>query len=116
HATQSNPTWGLDRIDQAQLPLNRSYEYETGGALVNAYIIDSGILVNHQNFGGRAVHGADFIDNDSDVTDCNGHGTHVAGTIGSSTYGVAKNVRIYGVRVLDCSGSGQYSGVIAGIE
>lgn len=113
---QANVTWGLDRIDQHQLPLNRSYSYPEGGALVNAYVIDTGIKINHQDFTGRAVHAIDLVDNDQEATDCNGHGTHVAGTIGSQTFGVAKNVKLYAVRVLDCMGSGTLSGVIAGID
>lgn len=115
-SVQSAPTWGLDRLDQVSLPLNQTYTYIVDGSNVNAYIIDTGILLTHSEFQGRADSGFDFVDNDSDATDCNGHGTHVAGTIGSVTYGVAKNVRLHAVRVLDCSGSGSVSGVIAGIE
>jgi subtilisin family serine protease len=110
------PSWGLDRIDQRGLPLNNSYTYPTTGAGVTAYIIDTGIRITHQDFGGRAVHGRDTVDNDNDSTDCNGHGTHVAGTVGGTAYGVAKDVRLVGVRVLDCAGSGTYAGVIAGID
>ena len=115
-ATQSNPTWGLDRIDQRDLPLSASYTYDTTASNVNAYIIDTGILTTHTQFGGRAVHGIDTVDNDSNATDCNGHGTHVAGTVGGSTYGVAKAVRLVAVRVLNCSGSGTDAGVIAGVD
>jgi serine protease len=114
--SQAGATWGLDRIDQSDLPLNQTYNYQAGGAQVNAYIIDTGINLTHQDFAGRAVSAIDIVDNDSDATDCNGHGTHVAGTIGSNTYGVAKNVRLYGVRVLDCFGSGSFSDVVEGIE
>lgn len=114
-ATQTDPTWGLDRIDD-QLGLDKSYEYSASGSGVRAYIIDSGIDVTHTDFGGRAVSGVDKVDNDADSDDCDGHGTHVAGTVGSSTYGVAKGVTLVGVRVLDCSGSGTWSGVIAGID
>jgi len=115
-AVRSNATWGLDRIDQANLPLDHNYNYVDNGTTVNAYIIDTGILFTHQEFGGRAVSGTDLVDKDSDATDCNGHGTHVAGTIGSNTYGVARNVKLIGVRVLDCEGSGQVSDVVAGID
>jgi len=115
-ATQTNATWGLDRIDQANLPLDSNYTYELDGSGVNVYIIDTGVLISHADFGGRAFSGWDFIDNDADATDCNGHGTHVAGTVGSSTWGVAKNVTITAIRVLDCRGSGTSSGVIAGID
>ncbi len=113
---QASPTWGIDRIDQRDLPLSNSYHYDFDGTGVTAYVVDTGVLNGHNEFGGRSSSGYDFIDNDSDTTDCNGHGTHVAGTIGGSTYGVAKNVNIVGVRVLNCSGSGSNSGVIAGIN
>lgn len=113
---QSPAAWGLDRLDQSSLPLDNLYRYEQSSAVVNAYVIDTGILVTHQEFQGRAVHDFDAVDGDSDATDCNGHGTHVAGTIGSASYGVAKNVRLHAVRVLDCAGSGSYADVVAGIE
>jgi serine protease len=116
NANQPNVIWGLDRIDQQDLPLNSNYYYDFDGSGVTAYVIDTGVRINHNEFGKRASHGYDFIDNDSDATDCNGHGTHVAGTIGGGDYGVAKNVNIVGVRVLGCSGSGSNSGVIAGIN
>lgn len=115
-ADQGGATWGLDRIDQRDLPLNSNYHYDYDGSGVTAYVIDTGVLTSHNEFGGRASHGWDFVDNDSDATDCNGHGTHVAGTIGGSAYGVAKNVNVVGVRVLGCSGSGSNSGVINGIN
>lgn len=115
-ATQSPATWGLDRIDQRNLPLNNAYNYNFTGSGVTAYIIDTGIRVSHNEFGGRASSGRDFVDNDSNADDCNGHGTHVAGTVGGSTYGVAKGVSLVAVRVLNCSGSGTTSGVIAGID
>lgn len=116
NSIQSNAPWGLDRLDQGSLPLNSQYVYTNSGANVNVYVIDTGIKTTHQDFAGRAVHGADLVDGDSDATDCNGHGTHVAGTIGGSTYGVAKGVKLHAVRVLDCGGFGQFSNVIAGIE
>ncbi|WP_445946634.1 S8 family serine peptidase [Shewanella sp.] len=115
-AVQNNATWGLDRIDQHDLPLDNTYNYQYDGNNVTAYVIDTGIRNSHQEFGGRASSGYDFVDNDNDSSDCNGHGTHVAGTIGGSTWGVAKNVNLVGVRVLNCSGSGTYSGVISGIN
>lgn len=113
---QNGATWGLDRIDQPNLPLNQSYSYDPSGTPVNAYVIDTGINLSHREFQGRATSGFDFASDDSDASDCNGHGTHVAGTIGGSTYGVAKNARLIAVRVLDCNGSGSLSDVIAGIE
>jgi subtilisin family serine protease len=113
--TQAGATWGLDRIDQRDLPLSSTYTYGPTGAGVTAYVIDTGIRYSHQDFGGRAVTGFDAIDGGS-ADDCNGHGTHVSSTIGGTTYGVAKAVRLVGVRVLDCNGSGATSGVIAGID
>jgi len=113
--TQANATWGLDRIDQAALPLSGTYTYASTGSGVTAYIIDTGIRFDHSEFGGRAVSGYDAVDGGT-ADDCNGHGTHVAGTVGGSTYGVAKGVALVAVRVLNCSGSGTTSGVIAGID
>lgn len=113
---QTDATWGLDRVDQRDLPLNDTYEFPSDGTGVNAYVIDTGVRITHEDFGGRASHGYDTVDDDDDATDCNGHGTHVAGTIGATTWGVAKNVNIIGVRVLSCSGSGTLAGVIAGID
>jgi subtilisin family serine protease len=114
--TQSNPPWGLDRIGQRDLPLNRSYSYTTTGAGVHAYIIDTGIRTTHTQFTGRIGNGAGFVNDGQGTNDCNGHGTHVAGTVGGTTYGVAKGVTLHAVRVLSCSGSGSNSGVIAGVN
>ncbi|SHE42877.1 S8 family peptidase [Streptoalloteichus hindustanus] len=110
------PSWGLDRIDQRNLPLDNKYSYGNDGSGVNAYIIDTGIRTTHTDFGGRAKHGRDTVDNDNDATDCNGHGTHVAGTVGGTEHGVAKGVTLWAVRVLNCQGSGSFAGVIAGID
>ncbi|MGW0431975.1 S8 family serine peptidase [Micromonospora sp. NPDC003197] len=109
------PSWGLDRIDQRNLPLNSTYTYPNTGSGVRAYIIDTGIRFSHSDFGGRAVTGFDAIDGGS-ADDGNGHGTHVAGTVGGNAYGVAKTATLVGVRVLDNSGSGTYAQVIAGID
>jgi len=115
-ATQTGATWGLDRIDQRDLPLNSTYVYNATGSGVKAYIIDTGINVNHVDFGGRAINGHDAVDGSLPAADCHGHGTHVAGTVGGTTWGVAKGVTLVAVRVLDCNGSGSNSGVIAGIN
>ncbi len=114
--TQESATWGVDRIDQRLLPLSGTFSYGAMGAGVTAYVIDTGIRTTHSEFGGRATSGKDIVDNDDVADDCNGHGTHVAGTIGGSTYGVAKDVNLVAVRVLNCSGSGTISGVIAGVD
>ncbi|MBJ6137174.1 S8 family peptidase [Marinobacter litoralis] len=140
-ASQSNATWGLDRIDQTVLPLDDQYSYPaSGGAGVNVYVIDTGLRDTHQEFAGRVIEGRNFAVNDAgllglgalplvgpllnlggstdatDTTDCNGHGTHVASTSVGSTYGVAKQASVAAVRVLDCSGAGSNADVIAGVD
>lgn len=114
--TQNNATWGLDRTDQRALPLSTTYTYTSTGSGVRAYIIDTGILLAHTDFGGRAVTGFDAVTSGGSANDCHGHGTHVAGTVGGNTWGIAKNVSLIAVRVLNCSGSGTTSGVIAGVD
>jgi subtilisin family serine protease len=113
---ETGATWGLDRVDQRNRPVDGLYHYNNTGAGVTAYIIDTGIRFDHQEFGGRAVTGFDAVTSGGNAADCNGHGTHVSGTVGGSTYGVAKGVTLVAVRVLDCSGSGSWSGVIAGMD
>ncbi|MDQ6887148.1 MAG: S8 family serine peptidase [Gemmatimonadota bacterium] len=114
--TESGATWGIDRIDQLDLPLNGTYNYGPTGSGVSAYIIDTGIRTTHVEFGGRASGVYTAINDGNGTADCNGHGTHVAGTVGGVTYGVAKQVKLYAVRVLDCSGSGLVSGIIAAVD
>ncbi|MDC5342908.1 S8 family peptidase [Acinetobacter baumannii] len=114
--TQSNPDWGLDRIDQKALPLNSAYSYLQTGSGTTAYIVDTGILSSHQEFSGRVLSGYTAISDGNGTTDCNGHGPHVAGTVGGTTYGVAKNVNLVPIRILGCDGSGASSNVIAGLD
>ena len=118
HSTtvQAKPTWGLDRIDQRVTTGNREYRYDTTGAGVTAYVVDTGIRFTHKQFGKRAKSGYDFVDSDKNAKDCEGHGTHVSGTIGGSTYGAAKGVKLVAVRVLDCEGSGWASDIIDGLD
>jgi subtilisin family serine protease len=113
-ATQSPATWGIDRVDQRERPLDDSYTYGTDASGVTAYVIDTGIRITHAELGGRARHG--FSATGGTADDCNGHGTHVAGTIGGATYGIAKGVQLVAVRVLDCDGRGSTEGVISGID
>ena len=115
-ATQTGATWGIDRVDQRALPLDSSYTYTTTASNVHAYIIDTGVLGTHTEFTGRMGNGYTAITDANGTNDCNGHGTHVAGTVGGTTYGVAKGVTIHPVRVLGCTGSGTNSGVIAGMD
>jgi subtilisin family serine protease len=114
--SQPEATWGIDRLDQHDLPLNQTYLYNASGRGVHAYIIDTGIRVSHNEFGGRAEHSFDSIEDGEKGNDCNGHGTHVAATVGGNLYGVAKGVRLHAVRVLNCKGSGSIAGVIAGVD
>ncbi|UUZ67597.1 S8 family serine peptidase [Polaromonas sp. P2-4] len=125
NATQTGATWGLDRIDQTDRTLDTQYHYNYTGAGVNAFIIDTGILVTHNDFKqsagsdtSRVLIGRNFVNgaNDTNTDDCNGHGTHVSGTVGGLTWGVAKGIALIPVRVLNCSGSGTWSGVIAGVD
>jgi len=113
--TQNNtPSWGIDRIDQTDLPLSYTYNYTSTASSIKAYIIDTGIKLDHKEFEGRAIKGIDVINNS--FKDGNGHGTHVSGTVGGVNYGVAKKITLVSVRVLNNNGSGTMSGVIAGVD
>ncbi len=116
YATQNSAKWGLDRIDQRSLPLNKTYTYQTNASNVHAYIIDSGIRLTHNEFRGRIGNGHDVITPGGNANDCNGHGTHVAGIVGGTTYGVAKNVTLHPVRVINCAGGGSSSTLLAGVD
>ncbi|HVK21590.1 MAG TPA: S8 family serine peptidase [Actinokineospora sp.] len=110
------PSWGVDRVDQRDLPLNQKYTYSTGASNVTAYIIDTGINYNHTDFGGRATFGFDAFSDGQNGKDCQGHGTHVAGTVGGATYGLAKEVKLKAVRVLNCQGGGSITTETAGVD
>ena len=119
--TQASPTWGLDRVDQRDLPLSASYTYNNDGSGANAYIFDTGVRISHAQFGGRAQYvpnglNGNFVGDGQTANDCHGHGTHVAGTVGGSTHGVAKGVKLWAGRVVDCGGSGNASMLIAALD
>jgi subtilisin family serine protease len=113
---QTNAPWHLDRIDQRALPWDTTYNYSSSGAGVHVYILDTGIRVTHQEFGGRASVANDFVGDGQNGNDCNGHGTHVAGLVGSSTWGVAKQASLHAVRILPCSGTGLLSNLLAAVD
>ncbi len=114
--TQSGATWGIDRVDQRDRPLNGTYVYDTGASNVRAYVIDTGILASHTDFGGRVSGGATAISDGRGTSDCNGHGTHVAGTIGGATWGIAKQVRLVPVRVFGCTGGAANSTIVSAMD
>lgn len=114
--SQADPVWGLDRVDQRELPLDKSYEFTGDASNVTAYVVDSGIRTDHQDFEGRASYGYNFVEARKTASDCHGHGTHVAGTVGGKTYGVAKKVKLVAVKVLDCENAGTTENVLAGYD
>jgi subtilisin family serine protease len=114
--SQDNPPWGLDRSDQRDLPLDKTYDAPNAASNVSVYVIDTGIYAAHRDFGGRASVGTDTIRDGKNGVDCHGHGSHVAGTIAGTTYGLAKGARVYGVRAMNCAGAGTTESVVAGIE
>lgn len=114
--SQSPATWGIDRVDQRDLPLNNTYNYNQTGQGVHAYVIDTGVRGSHQEFTGRMGNGFTSVSDGQGTNDCHGHGTHVSGTVGGTTYGLAKQVTIHPVRVLNCQGSGTTEGVVAGVD
>jgi aqualysin 1 len=116
NATQMNAPWGLDRVDQRNVPLNNAYSYAKTGSGVHVYVIDTGIRTSHSEFGGRATADYDSMYDGQNGNDCHGHGTHVAATIGGANYGVAKYTRLHGVRVLGCNGVGTVSTAVEGID
>src|SRR5262249_51977486 len=116
NTVQASPPLGLDRTSERLLPLDSRFTYSSDGTGVHAYVIDTGIRTTHVEFGGRASGAFTAITDSFGTNDCHGHGTHVAGTVGGTTYGIAKNVNLHAVRVLDCTGSGTVSGVIAGVN
>jgi len=116
NASQTGATWGIDRVDQRNLPLNQTYNYNTTASNVHAYIVDTGIRATHTQFTGRIGNGYTAINDGNGTNDCQGHGSHVAGTVGGTTHGVAKGVTLHPVRVLGCDGSGSNSGVVAGVD
>ncbi|MEE1929555.1 S8 family peptidase [Streptomyces sp. TRM 70351] len=115
-ATQDGAGWNLDRIDQRALPLDGGYGYGTTAPGVTAYVVDSGIRIGHQDFGGRARYGYNFVDGNTTASDCHGHGTHVAGSLGGASHGVAKGVKLVAVKVLNCNNQGTTANVLAGYD
>ncbi|WP_244237029.1 S8 family peptidase [Corallococcus llansteffanensis] len=114
--SQSDATWGIDRVDQRDLPLNQLYLYQTQGRGVHVYVIDTGLRPTHQEFAGRADIAFDAVGDGRNGVDCNGHGTHVSATVGGNVYGIAKGASLHTVRVLNCEGSGTTAGVVAGVD